>query len=359
MMDRNEKLDRLRKILEQIAPEGSIESLARPASFSGTEAIEAARLDEETECVDICLQKIARETPSDQIDDNEIYSLEAIVMPRERPVAFIQNDTYGALPDPWEHFSSDNAIRKWITQAIPSIGRVELIGNPRIPYGGTGFIVGPNLMMTNRHVAELFADGVGQHGLMFRPGQSASLNFRREKDDSDDDQSAFVRVREVVMIHPFWDMALLRVDELPDKATPLKLSVRDPEELFGREIAVIGYPARDDRNDLAIQDRIFQGVYNVKRIQPGKIRSRDGIQSFGNLVNAITHDSSTLGGNSGSAVIDVTNGEIVALHFAGEYLKANYAVPTYELARDARVVGAGVNFTGQIALTDDWNHSWQ
>ena len=48
----------------------------------------------------------------------------------------------------------------------------------------------------------------------------------------------------------------------------------------------------------------------------------------------MTHDASTLGGNSGSAIIDVDSGEVVALHFAGEYLKANYAVPMYELARD-------------------------
>ena len=46
----------------------------------------------------------------------------------------------------------------------------------------------------------------------------------------------------------------------------------------------------------------------------------------------MTHDASTLGGNSGSAVIDIDSGDIVALHFAGEYLKANYAVPMYELA---------------------------
>jgi len=37
-----------------------------------------------------------------------------------------------------------------------------------------------------------------------------------------------------------------------------------------------------------------------------------------------------LGGNSGSAIIDTEPGEVVALHFAGEYLRGNYAVPMYE-----------------------------
>jgi len=55
----------------------------------------------------------------------------------------------------------------------------------------------------------------------------------------------------------------------------------------------------------------------------------------------------------------VRSGEVVGLHFAGEYLKANYAVPTYELARDARVVRANLNFAGTLAPTNDWEPAWQ
>ena len=107
-----------------------------------------------------------------------------------------------------------------------------------------------------------------------------------------------------------------------------------------------------------VQDRIFGGKYNVKRLQPGTVRPRAKIASFENVVNAMTHDASTLGGNSGSAVIDVQTWQIVALHFAGEYLKANYAVPTYELARDRRVAPL-LNFTGSVAFTNDWEPAWR
>ena len=72
----------------------------------------------------------------------------------------------------------------------------------------------------------------------------------------------------------------------------------------------------------------------------------------------MTHDSSTLGGNSGSAVIDVATGTVIGLHFAGEYLKANYAVPTYELARDRRVADAGLNFQGSVAPTAIYDTAW-
>ena len=79
---------------------------------------------------------------------------------------------------------------------------------------------------------------------------------------------------------------------------------------------------------------------------------RRDVRSFGNVVNAITHDSSTLGGNSGSAVLDFSDPDpqaparVVGLHFAGVYLDANYAVPSHDLAQDSRVVDAGVSFAG-------------
>ena len=152
-------------------------------------------------------------------------------------------------------------------------------------------------------------------------------------------------------------MALLRVNSLSGVA-PLHLSVKSPEELIGHNIVAIGYPARDPRSDLDLQDRIFARTYNVKRLQPGTIRPRDQIQSFETLVNALTHDASTLGGNSGTGIIDVDTGEVVALHFAGEYLKANYAVPMYELARDKRLASK-LNFDKPVpAVTTDFDAAW-
>ena len=104
---------------------------------------------------------------------------------------------------------------------------------------------------------------------------------------------------------------------------------------------------------------IFAGVFNVKRLQPGQLRDVASVNSFGHPVEAVTHDSSTLGGNSGSAVVDVKTGEVVGLDFAGVYLERNYAVPAHELALDRRVVEAGVNFDAQIANTGvPWESFW-
>ena len=55
----------------------------------------------------------------------------------------------------------------------------------------------------------------------------------------------------------------------------------------------------------------------------------------------------------------MTSREVVALHFAGEYLKANYAVPTFELARDLRVSKLNLNFDGSVAATTDFDAAWR
>ena len=68
--------------------------------------------------------------------------------------------------------------------------------------------------------------------------------------------------------------------------------------------------------------------------------------SFAKMVPAATHDCSTLGGNSGSAVIDLDTGEVLALHFGGLYHEKNYCVPAFELSRDDRVIATGIQFAG-------------
>ena len=346
---REEKIRRLATAIRQFATETDVESLAlsRPP---GAEDAEFESLDHNTD-PETGLQKVlaGRE---DQLDEAELLGLEAIIMPQGRPVAFIRDGVFDDMEKPWLHLN-ERTVRGRVEPLFPAIGRVELPNSLRIPYGGTGFIVGPSLLMTNRHVAELFTDGYGSRHLIYHAGDAA-VHFRRHKDDPEDDRTTYVEVKKVVMIHPYWDMALLQIDGLP-AIRPLTLSVEPPEDLIGRDVVAVGYPARDDRNDLAVQDRIFQRVYGVKRFQPGKVRRRERLKSFETVVSAMTHDSSTLGGNSGSAIVDVQNGRIIGLHFAGVYLKANYAVPTHELARDPRVVGVGVNFGGSVPATGDFD----
>jgi len=354
-MSREQKIGDLKRMLSQVAPEpGNLESLEPPETF----ALESPRTRAGPGGKDLAsaarsaLRKLTRKRDAD-LDEQETFALEAIILPGKRPVVLVHGNRYDALVAPWTALNAA-AIRKRLAPLFASIGRIELPNSP-LPYGGTGFVVGPNLMMTNRHVAGLFSQGLGSR-IRYQAG-SAAIDFRREEGMPAPQPATLLKVIGVELIHPYWDMALLRVDGL-NGHSPLRLSVAAPQDLENQNIVVIGYPARDDRNDLQVQDEVFKRIYQVKRLQPGILRHRAAINSFENRVNALTHDSSTLGGNSGSAVINVDNGEVVGLHFAGVYLKSNYAVPAYELARDPRVVKTGVNFDGPVPPTADFDAAW-
>jgi endonuclease G len=351
-MDKLEKAARLKKLLTQIAPGNTVESIPiprPPASEGGMESVEAAP----DPTLPSALNKLAGDRHED-LTSTEMFGLEAIILPKTRPVVFVKDGTYDNIGEPWLSLNAPE-VKARINPLLPLIGRVELPRSMVIPYAGTGFIVGKGLIATNRHVAQLFSQGLGLT-ISYKAGDGA-IDFKREVNTPDGDRSAYLKVIGVEMIHPFWDMALLRVDGLPT-TNILRLSTKSPEQLVGRNIVAIGYPAQDPRSNLAVQDHIFGGQYLVKRLQPGTLRDRAMVQSFENQVNAMTHDASTLGGNSGSAIIDVDSGEVVALHFAGEYLKANYAVPMYELARDSRV-SSKLNFDGAVTPTNDFDPAWQ
>lgn len=288
----------------------------------------------------------------------EQSGLEAIINEDLRPAIDIINGGFDSVHPLWTHLSSNPEIAGRLKAAIPAVGRIELPGSS-IPYGGTGFCVGKDLIMTNRHVAEIFTTGLGTRHLKFKNGASAGIDFLKEHRQAAD-SGRVLKVLKVVMIHPFWDMALLQVDGLDPSVPALMLSQEDGRDLIGREIAVIGYPAFDGRNPAGVQNTLFNSRFGVKRLQPGLLQGGMQTGSFQKLVNAATHDCSTLGGNSGSALIDLATGTVLALHFGGLYHEQNFAVPSSELARDQRVVDAGVSFSGTPrADATDWADWWR
>jgi endonuclease G, mitochondrial len=349
-MDKLEKAKRLKNMLSQIAGRQGLESIAS-ASASASGGLES--VSPEGTNVQSGLEKLQDNRHRD-ITPNEMFGLEAIVMKENRPVVFVRGNSYDDVGNPWSGLNTPQ-VKTRLSSLFPLIGRIELPNSTLVPYAGTGFVVGKGLIATNRHVAQEFSRGLGVT-IQYRGGDAA-IDFKRQVDTPEDDHTAYLTVRGVEMIHPYWDMALLQVDGLPTDQM-LRLSVRSPEDLVNHNVVAVGYPAPDPRNDVALQDKIFGGVYYVKRLQPGVVRARAQVQSFENEVNAMTHDASTLGGNSGSAIIDVDSGEVVALHFAGEYLKANYAVPMYELARDSRVASK-LNFDATVAATSDFDPAWR
>jgi endonuclease G len=275
------------------------------------------------------------------LSEGDKARIEAIVLPNGlRPAFDVSDDTFEDLPDPWQSF---NAHRSYINSCIRAIGRVNVPGHARLQYAGTAFIVGAGLLLTNRHVADEFCE-TGGAKLVFTSGISPSIDMKQEVGNS---SSVEVKIAEAVLILNDWDGALLRLAQMPAQLKPLSLAGSSPVGSNGRLAGIVGYPALDTRGsteEVLQQIQIFRAIFNKKRLQPGRLLGQRQTTSFGQQVDALAHDCSTLGGNSGSAVIDVEAETILGLHFGGEYLIANYAVPSWKLAEDRRLHAQGVLF---------------
>jgi endonuclease G len=248
--------------------------------------------------------------------------LEAIVERFGRPALLVIGDSFEE-PESAEWKARLDPHRAALAGAIRGVGRVDIRFHA-LPFGGTGWMVGEDIAVTNRHVAKLFAlrrNGVfpiaaNSRGQVYEP----RIDFAEEHGSP---ESKEVKVTDVLFIaeddDESADVAFLKLET--GDGTPLPPPIplgrlREPEP--GGIVAAIGYPARDTRQDRADQDRIFGGIFNVKRLAPGLVKGGGG--------SVLTHDCSTLGGNSGSVVFDLETGDAVGLHFSGRRGVANYAV---------------------------------
>lgn len=263
-------------------------------------------------------------TPPPPPDDG--IGLEAIIHKKGRPVLNIRNDAFDPSDADTETWRNRLAqFQRPITSAIRSVGRIEVRNNPSLDWVGTGWRVAEDIIVTNRHVAQAFAHA-SDDGFVFAAAfpdgvMAASIDFREEHEGAGPAEFELVEVLHIED-HPGPDMAFLRIDWTtgadPDDRAILSL-VADPE--VDQRIVVIGYPAKDTRTRIPEDmDRIFGDIYNVKRLAPGEV------DAIFDRVSSFAHDATTLGGNSGSVVLDMATGTPVGLHFAGKEESANYAV---------------------------------
>jgi endonuclease G len=256
------------------------------------------------------------------VDD---IGLESIVLRRTRPVLEIRdNDTLLNFID-----QADSAIwldrlkkaKPLLDRAIRAIGRIDLQG-ARLDWVGTGWLVAPNILVSNRHVAREFANRQGD-GYVFRMGldrqMSADVDFLQEI--SNPAQLVFKLIKPLhIEDEPGPDVSFFEVEVVSGNsklAEPITLA---DHVAVTQNVATIGYPAYDSRiPEPDLMEDIFGKTYNKKRLAPG------GITEV--RPTLLLHTCTTLGGNSGSAVIDLDTGNALGLHFSGSFLATNYAVP--------------------------------
>jgi V8-like Glu-specific endopeptidase len=273
---------------------------------------------------------------------NEQVGLEAVILLFGRPALLVQKGTFATPPPGWEVLDAQRAA---IELSIRSVGRIEMLNRGMV---GTGFLVAPGVIMTNRHVAEVFSVPSDHDGWTFKLGRVPVLDYIDERGTKG---SATFKVTEVIGIHPDVriDLALLRLEDNAMGDTPhgwtapavLPLAAAPPAIAdTDHNVYVIGYPATDNQGITPpdVMTRIFGDVFEVKRLQPGTITQISA------SLPRFSHDCSTLGGNSGSCVIDLETHRVIGLHFSGGYRESNYAVALWKLTADELLARAGVHF---------------
>jgi endonuclease G len=296
------------------------ERLARLRRFNSWVTRQDTELAEETADT---REELLGTVPSAETVQRDIQE-ESIVLRRQRPVLTILNNEAqlvfvdSADSEIWN--SRLTKARPLLDDAIRAVGRIELEGG-RLDWVGTGWIVADSVLVTNRHVANEFAMRKGV-GFAFRVGASrpvgAAIDFLQEFNNPS--------VLVFKLVKPLYieedggpDIAFFEIDITsghPSLAKPIELAKQVVES---ENVATIGYPAYDSRiPESDLMERIYGKIYNKKRLAPGGITRVEQIR--------LLHNCTTLGGNSGSVVFDLDNGQAVGLHFSGTFLATNYAV---------------------------------
>ncbi len=280
------------------------------------------------------IEKIRANGADAVLAPEEQYGAEAIIELYGRPAILVQDGHFMAPAHPWEKLEDH---REAIETTLESVGRIEIDGHPALDWVGTGFLVAEDVIVTNRHVAKEFSRQGADMAWTFEPGMVPRVDFAEELGDS---RPREFQLTELIGISDDFDMAFLRAAPTGDAgaiAPPIALA---PQTTVagGRDVYVVGYPASDSRrNDPEEQRRIFANVFDVKRLQPGQIV---GVEPDASL---FLHDCSTLGGNSGSCVVDLETHQILGLHFSGRYLVSNKAI-ALSTCPDPLIAKAGLVF---------------
>jgi hypothetical protein len=288
------------------------------------------------------IAKLAQGAPS--LSVRELAGVEAVILVDGTRPSLTVHDGFIDLDDPkigdWkaalDHFH--DAIRS----VTASVGRLDSGGQAI----GTAFAIAPDLVLTNRHVLEEIAIQQAAGWTLNRP-ENTTVEFIGEQGSDRTRRARIVEVafapplpieRQVRLERP--DFAVLRLiagdgDVLPPPLQPAS----DPDLLFdGRDLYVVGFPGRPlsffgegppppQHETNEVLKEVFDFKFGVKKLAPGQADKIPG-ELAGDINNwAFSHDASTLGGNSGSCILDLTEDakRVVGLHFAGVSRELNFA----------------------------------
>ncbi len=247
-----------------------------------------------------------------------VRAMRPSIMSRAGTVPALDDQTTVVFPD-WDEFAGR------VAPFLYTIGRIDAKPRGALPATpcGTGFLVTDTLLLTNHHVLTELSGGTD----VLAPGD-ALVNFGQEYMSP---AQSPVTIASVYAIHPDLDAVLLRLSS-PVAADRKPLAWNSGVVEPGQAVVAIGYPFPDSERNPLFVGRVFGTEFGVKRLAPGLISKGRG--------DFIYHDCSTLGGNSGSPVLDMKTGQVVGLHREGFFLSQNQAVAATALQGFLQTAGA-------------------
>lgn len=230
----------------------------------------------------------------------------------------------------WADLLADPLRDADLRTALSAVARID-ITHPLMPYAGTGWLVAPDLIVTNRHVAQVFVTfppgGPPQirHDLLPRIDFGHEFNGRDSADSRPLTELVFCGAKPIPPVgidHDCLDIAAFRLGApAPDSRRPLGLGDGPRLALPQTQVFVAGYPARPDPaalGSVSETDRVlrllFDKLWGFKRLAPGEV-TPTGLGG-----RTMNHDASTLGGNSGSLVMGLDSLPFVTgIHYGGSW----------------------------------------
>lgn len=305
------------------------------------------------------LRKLENEGPAANLAPTEVLGLEAIIeADGSRPVLLVQDggiDIDGPvlsseLGRPWRTAAAERL--DGIRRVAQSVGVIQLpaFDNMKV---GTGFAIAPGLILTNRHVLEAIARFDNRAwSLKFK----AQIDFRGEFEH---EGSLAFDLDSVVLFGPDpigdrvnfanLDVAVIQVHgALDDFPPPLAfgdwVDAVKVTQTQAPSIYVMGFPVKPAATIAGggqgsmeapatgtefdgVLESLFDKRFGVKRWAPGYVDAGAGQLADDAYNWVMSHDASTLGGNSGSCVVDLSgkNALVVGLHFGGRPRVENWA----------------------------------
>jgi hypothetical protein len=271
------------------------------------------------------LHAVAGGTPPTNLGDEDVSALELIVHTTGRPAMRYRNTRVGMPPNELGDNARWTALvaaqRATIDDVSSRVGGITYHGYTG-PVLATGWRVGADCVITNRHVAaELVTDRhAAPSEWKIDPAKAPYIDFAYTDKTSGPKRC---NVTGLVYCRDDLDLAILRVvadnaplpAEIPinrnKDALGRKLPSGDGAEVFqGAEIYTVGHPYRAVATE-AIQT-VFGQADGRKRWAPGFLTE------FRPQESLLHHDASTLSGNSGSCVIATGSHAAIGLHFGGQ-----------------------------------------